>query len=442
MKNLDVAERCVLLRADLDVSLDAQGRILDDRRITTSLPTIEYLIQQKARTIILAHLGRPGGIRRADLSLRPVAHRLEQRLQIPVAFAPECIGQTARDAAEGLHPGGLLVLENLRFYPGEEANDASFAQELAELGDAYVNDAFGTSHRKHASTYGIARHFSPCAAGLTLSKEISALEDFLDRSRKINVQDKASKKRESKETMKRGRPSLFLELLNYLDDYLSRKALSKNRLSLLLGGNKVKSKLSGVQKILEQTGVLLIGGAVANACLKARGIGVGSSRVLDEDVVRARGTLAQARAAGVQVVLPTDLVIRRPGSTHGPRPTVSSGSIPDGWEAVDIGPESRASFSRHIARARQLVWSGPLGVYEDNHLIAGTAAVARSISNRFKAGQLLLLVGGGDTAVALKKLGLDSKMGHVSVGGSAMLAFLAGNPMRGIDVLTDKHVRP
>lgn len=387
---LECANRRVLLRADLDVPIDMQGHILDDRRIRIALPTIRYLIKRHAKIVIIAHLGRPEGVNRKDLSLKPIASRMDQLLNHSVAFASNCIGSEATDATVSLKKGDILVLENLRFHTGEEANSSSFAQQLAELGDEYVNDAFGASIRSHASMVGISKYFVRRAAGIHMINEISRLEDFLSED--------------------------------------------KHPFVLIIGGDK-KSKLSAIQNLLGRIDVLLIGGANALACLKAVGFSVGTTE--DETVEIARDILNQARLSGAEVILPTDFIVRRIGSGITEN-RESSKYIQPGWKVVDIGPQTRAIFSKHIMKASCLVWGGPMGIYEIDAYIDGTLSIAKSISKLASIG-VSTIVGGGDTAAALKKLGLESKIGYLSVAGGSMLSFLAGNNLPGIEALTNLH---
>jgi len=378
VKDLDVNGKLVLLRVDFNVPL-AGNQVADDARITASLPTIRHLIEHGARVVMCAHLGRPKGKPDARYSLKPVAEHLERLLDKNVGFSPETVGATAQEMAARLAPGGLLMVENLRFQPGEEANDAAFARQLSELGEVYVNDAFGADHRAHASTVGVTKFFTQAAAGFLLQKEL---------------------------------------------DYLGRVLVAKDHpFVVILGGAKISDKLPLIAHLAKQADRLLIGGGMAYTFLKAQGQGIGDSLVQEDFLDAAKKLLAESRPG--QFVLPVDHVLE-----HGEVVR----DIPAGGKAMDIGPESRANFAGHIATAKILFWNGPMGVFEKPPLDAGTLAVARAVA--MCAG--VTVAGGGDSVAALRAAGVEDKLSHVSTGGGASLEFLSGDVLPGVAALTDR----
>jgi phosphoglycerate kinase len=373
----------VLVRADLNVPLE-QGRVADDARIRASLPTLRHLLSGGARVIVVSHLGRPDGTPTPSLSLRPVAARLAGLLGVGVAFADDCVGEVAEQAIAELGPGDLLLLENLRFHPGEEANDPDFARALAALADVYVNDAFGTAHRAHASTVGIVAHVRRAAAGDLLRREIEHLEVVRDPERPLLC---------------------------------------------LLGGAKVSDKLAVLEALAPHADVLAIGGAMAYTFLRAQGQPTGSSLVEPDRVEDARRVLEAARAAGRRVLLPVDHVVaRHVRASAAPK---LCNEIPEGWIAVDIGPKTAEAYGAEIRRARTVFWNGPMGVFELEPFATGTESVARSVAEA----DGISVVGGGDSLAAVNRVGVGDDITHLSTGGGASLEFIQGLTLPGIAAL-------
>lgn len=375
---LDVAGRLILTRVDFNVPLTASGAVADDSRVVAALPTLRYLGEHGARVVLCSHLGRPKGTPDMRYSLRPVAERLEHRIGRSVGFCPQLTGSLPREMSARLEKGGLLMLENLRFDPGEEKNDPIFAEQLAQLGEAYVNDAFGAAHRAHASTVGVTRHFTQCAAGLLMEREL---------------------------------------------EFLSRLLAAKEHPYLvLLGGAKASDKLPVVANLLSKADRLLIGGGMAYTFLRAQGKEVGASLVQPDFIAAAAEILQRAKPG--QVLLPSDHVLENLDVVR---------EIPAGGKAMDIGPETRERFSAEIARARILFWNGPMGVFEKPPLDAGTLAVARAVA----ACAGVTVAGGGDSIAALKAAGVEDQLTHISTGGGASLEYLAGDTLPGVAALTE-----
>lgn len=388
VRELDLEGKRVFLREDFNVPLD-KGRVADDTRLREALPTIKYLIERKAVLILASHLGRPRGHAKPELSLRPVAERLEQLLERRVFFLADCIGTTVRATVLNGKPGDVFMLENLRFYPEEERNDEKFAAQLAELADVYVNDAFGTAHRAHASTVAVARLLKVAAAGLLMEKEIEQLDKLLSSP---------------------ARP-----------------------FAALLGGAKVSDKIEVIENLIGLVDVLAIGGGMAYTFLKAQGREVGSSLVEEEKVELVRRLIDQANRRGVKLLLPIDHVASRSPKEPVDVMTVE-GNIPAGWMGVDIGPQAIALFSQEIAGAHTVFWNGPLGIFEIEAFSRGTLEIARALASV----EGVTVAGGGDTIAALRQAGVYDKITHVSTGGGASLEFLAGKKLPGIEALTDK----
>jgi phosphoglycerate kinase len=378
-----VRDKRVFVRVDLNVPL-RDGAITDDTRVRASLPTIRRLTRAGARVVLASHLGRPKGKRKPEYSLRPVAPRLAQLLGAGVSFCEECIGPDAARAVGELGPGQVLLLENLRFHAGEEANDPDFAKALAELADCYVNDAFGTAHRAHASTAGITRHVDTVAAGDLMQSELEHLRAIREPVRPLVI---------------------------------------------LLGGAKVSDKLAVLEALAPHADVLLIGGAMAYTFLAARGEPVGSSLVEPDRIDDARRVVAAAERAGRRILVPSDHVVAQKIAADAPKRVVTA--IPDGWMGVDIGPESAKRYAEEIARARTLFWNGPMGVFEIPAFASGTAAVARAVAE--SAGTSV--VGGGDSLAAVNQLGLGDRITHLSTGGGASLEYVQGLELPGVAAL-------
>ncbi len=373
----------VLMRVDFNVPLDKEtGEITNDLRIRRALPTVEFARQRGARVILMSHLGRPKGEPDPALSLQKVAARLGELLDAEVAFAPDCVGPEAEQAAADLGDGDVLMLENTRFHEGEEANDADFARQLASLADVYVNDAFGTAHRAHASTAGVAEYL-PSAAGLLIEKEV---------------------------------------------DYLSRAVEAPDHPCVaVMGGAKVSDKITVINNLLGKVDAMLIGGAMAYTFLKQQGASVGGSLVEDDRLEVAAEILA---AAGGKIVLPCDHVCAREISPDAEAKTFDD-EVPEGWIGLDIGPRTVAAFEQKLRRAALVTWNGPVGYFEMEQFAEGTRAVARALADS----DAVTIVGGGETAEAVEQLGLQDRISHVSTGGGASLAFLSGEELPGIAAL-------
>jgi phosphoglycerate kinase len=393
VEDLNTAGKRVIVRVDFNVPLK-DGKVESDKRIKESLPTIEYLRKQGAKVILMSHLGRPDGKRVPEMSLRPVADALAALLGAPVAFAEDCVGPAAEQAVAALAPGGVLLLENLRFHAEEEENDPTFAKKLAALCDLYVNDAFGSAHRAHASTEGITRFVPQAASGYLMKKELDYLGEAL------------------------GNP--------------------KRPFVAVIGGSKVSSKIDVIKSLLPRVDKLLIGGGMTYTFLKAQGLEVGKSIVENDKLDLARSLLGEA---GGKLVLGTDFVVTDKldfkARTVGALQTVAKDAIPADWEAVDAGPATVAAFTEILLAAKTIVWNGPVGVFEIDATAKGTIAIAEALA-KATAGGATTIIGGGDSASAVKKAGVASKVSHVSTGGGASLEFLEGKVLPGVAALTDK----
>lgn len=384
-----------LMRVDYNVPLDKDGTITDDKRIAASLPTIQALLDGGASAVILmSHLGRPKGGPDPAYSLRPVAQRLAELLGRPVSFAADCVGAPAREAVDALPHGGVLLLENLRFHAEEEANDETFARALADLGDFYVNDAFGTAHRAHASTEGVARFLSPAVAGLLMEKEL---------------------------------------------DYLGRAVENPGRpYTAILGGAKISGKIDVIQHLLDKVDTLLIGGGMMFTFLKARGLEVGTSLVEADRLDMAARILADGERRGARILLPVDTVVARAFANDAESMTVPVEAIPADMMGLDIGPATMDLFARTVGSSKTVMWNGPMGVFEMPRFAAGTFAIARAMADATTSGAVTI-VGGGDSASAIKKAGLANAVSHVSTGGGASLEFLEGKVLPGVAALTPRR---
>jgi phosphoglycerate kinase len=393
VEDLNTAGKRVIVRVDFNVPLK-DGKVESDKRIKESLPTIQYLRKQNAKVILMSHLGRPDGKPVAEMSLRPVADALAALLGAPVAFAEDCVGPAAVAAVAALAPGGVLLLENLRFHAEEEENDPAFAKQLAALCDLYVNDAFGSAHRAHASTEGITHVVPQAASGFLMKKE-----------------------------------------LDYLGEALTNP---KRPFVAIIGGSKVSSKIDVIKSLLPRVDKLLIGGGMTYTFLKAQGLEVGKSIVENDKLDLARSLLGEA---GGKLVLGTDFVVTDKldfkARTVGALQTVAKDAIPVGWEAVDAGPATVAAFTEILLAAKTIVWNGPVGVFEIDATAKGTIAIAEALA-KATAGGATTIIGGGDSASAVKKAGVAGKVSHVSTGGGASLEFLEGKVLPGVAALTDK----
>ena len=387
--DIDIAGKRVLIRADLNVPLD-KGKVSDDTRIVAALPTIRYVLANNATPILCSHLGRPKGKPDAKYSLKPVAERLAQLLDCRVQTAPDCIGPDAELMAAALPRGDVLLLENLRFHAEEEANDPKFAQALASLADVYVNDAFGSAHRAHASTVGVTAYL-PAVAGFLIEKELTFLGQAL-----------ASP---------------------------SRPFVS------LLGGAKVSDKIEVIHNLLVKVDSLLIGGGMANTFLKAQGKAVGESLVENEKIDVAQSLL---RDGGRKLILPVDVLVADRLDEQAQTRSVSVNAVPAGWRILDIGPQTVELFTRYLSTARTVVWNGPMGVFEMQPFSAGTFAMAHVLANLADA---ITIVGGGDSASAVERAGVAERISHISTGGGASLEFLEGKELPGVTCLNAQNVR-
>ena len=394
VSDLEVKGKRVLVRVDFNVPLDKKsGAIRDDTRIRASLPTIQHLVSKGARVILMSHLGRPDGKVVPAMSLAPCAQRLSELLKKPVAMAKDCIGPEVEAQAEALQDGDILLLENLRYHPEEEANEAGFAKQLASLGELYVNDAFGTAHRAHASTEGVTRFLSPCAAGLLMLKEM---------------------------------------------EYLGKALESPERpFVAILGGAKISGKIDVIENLLDKVDTLLIGGGMMYTFYKAKGFEVGKSLLEAEKVELARSVMEKAKEKGRRFVLPVDVLVSDSLEPTAQTKVVAATAIPEDWYGVDIGPESIKAFSVEIQKAKTVVWNGPLGIFETEAFAQGTLAIAKALAEATKK-DVTTIVGGGDSAAAVAKAGLEDQVSHVSTGGGASLEFLEGKTLPGVAALTNK----
>jgi phosphoglycerate kinase len=392
VKDLELKGRRVLMRVDFNVPLQ-NGAVANDQRIRAAVPTIEYILQQGGRLILMSHLGRPKGQRVPAMSLRPCAPALSDLIGRPVAFADDCIGPTAETAAADLAEGQVLLLENLRYYNEETDNDAGFAAKLARLADVYVNDAFGTAHRAHASTEGVTHHMARCAAGLLMNKEL----DYLGRV-----------------------------IQNPLRPFVA-----------VLGGAKISGKIDVISNLLPKVDRLIIGGAMSYTFFKAKGLAIGASLLEADKVDLARSLLEQGKD---KIYLPVDVLISDrfdfASRTIGELKQVPANAIPAGWFGLDIGAQSIEAFRRQLLGAKTIVWNGPMGVFEIEQTAKGTFAMAGILAEATSKGAVSV-VGGGDSAAAVEKAGLAERVSHVSTGGGASLEFLEGKVLPGVAALTD-----
>ena len=388
VRDLDVAGKKVLVRVDFNVPLNDKGEITDDTRITASLPTIQYLLEQKAAVILMAHLGRPKGQVKPELSLAPVAKHLGKLLGKKILFAPDCVGEAAQAAASKLKPGHILLLENLRFHKEEEKNDMEFAEKLASLADLYVNDGFGVSHRAHASVEGVT-HFLPAAAGFLLEKEIQYVGQAVT---------------------------------NPLHPFVA-----------IIGGAKVSDKIGVISNLLDKVDTLLIGGGMANTFLAAQGYKMGKSLVEEDKLDLAKELLAKAKKNKVNMLLPTDLVMAAAFAPDAEHVTEKVKNLNQAYMALDIGAETSKAYAEALADAKMIVWNGPMGVFEMDAFCKGTEAVAKAVAKS----RAISIVGGGDSVAAIEKLGLAKRITHISTGGGASLEYLEGKVLPGVAALDD-----
>ena len=386
IKDLDVKGKKVLVRVDFNVPLDDTRNITDDRRIVSALPTIRYLLDHGAAVILMSHLGRPKGKPDPAYSLAPVAVRLAELLKQPVKMTPDCVGPDVQAAVAAMKPGDVVLLENLRFHDEETKNDAEFARQLASLADLYVNDAFGTAHRAHASTEGVTRYL-PAAAGFLMEKEL----DFLG----------------------------------------TAVEAPEHPFVAILGGAKISDKIGVIDNLLGKVDKLIIGGGMANTFLKAQGYDVADSLVEDDSLENARTLLAQG---GGKLVLPVDVVVADGFANDAKKQVVKADAVPAGWRILDIGPDTVKLFSDILRNAKTVVWNGPMGVFEFPEFAKGTFALAHTLASI----QAVTIIGGGDSAAAIEQAGLADKITHISTGGGASLEFLEGKTLPGVAALADR----
>lgn len=387
--DMDVSGKRVLVRVDFNVPLDEDGKILDDTRIVSSIPTLTYLKKQGAKIILAAHLGRPKGNVVAKYSLKPVAIRLSEILGEEVKLASDVIGESAHKLVEAMQPGEIVMLENVRFHKEEEENDDKFCKELASLADVFVNDAFGTAHRAHASTAGVSRYLPSCA-GFLMNREITTMSEVLENPEKP-----------------------FL---------------------VIFGGAKVSDKIGVITRLLDKATTILIGGAMAYTFIAAKGGKIGMSRFEKEKLETAQLILDEAEKRNVKILLPVDTVVSRDFVPNAVAKCVDSYNIPDDCQGMDIGKRTIKMFKKEIKKAKTIVWNGPMGVYEFDKFKKGTNKVAKAVA---KSGAVSI-VGGGDSVAAVKATGYAERITHISTGGGATLEFLEGKTLPGVAVLDDK----
>ncbi len=382
----------VLVRVDFNVPLDENQNITDDIRIKSALPTIEKIISDGGKVILMSHLGRPKGEVKPEFSLKPAAVRLSELLNKDIQFASDCIGIEVEQLANSLSEGEVLLLENLRFHKEETDNDPEFAKELAKLGDVYVNDAFGSAHRAHASTEGVTKFIETCAAGYLMQKE-----------------------------------------LDYLDGAI---ADPKRPFTAILGGAKISGKIDVIDSLMDKVDTLIIGGGMAYTFIKAMGYEIGSSLLEEERIDLAKEMLKMFETTTVKVLLPVDVMVTSEFSNDSPAEAVDIDLIPADKMGLDIGPKTRDIFAEEILKSKTVVWNGPMGVFEFENYANGTNAVANAMVQATENGATTI-IGGGDSAAAIKKAGLDDKVSHVSTGGGASLEFLEGKVLPGVEALTN-----
>ncbi|MCX5963628.1 MAG: phosphoglycerate kinase [Cyanobacteria bacterium] len=387
----DLTGKRVFVRCDFNVPVDSDRNITDDTRIRAALPTIQALTSKGAKVILASHFGRPKDVDEA-LRLTPVAKRLSELLGQTVVKTDDCIGDEAETKVAAMNNGDVVLLENVRFYPEEEKNDPEFAKKLASVADLYVNDAFGTAHRAHASTEGVTKYLSPSVAGLLVEKELKFLQDAIENP--------------------------------------------KRPLAAIVGGSKVSSKIGVIETLIDKVDKIFLGGGMIFTFYKARGMSVGSSLVEDDKLELARTLEAKAKAKGVQFLLPTDVLVADKFSAEANTQIVSVDAIPDGWMGLDIGPDSIKTFQAALADVKSVIWNGPMGVFEIDKFAKGTEAIAHTLAQLTPTGTTTI-IGGGDSVAAVEKVGLADQMSHISTGGGASLELLEGKVLPGIAALDE-----
>jgi len=389
IRDLDLTGKRLFMRVDFNVPIK-DGKVSDDTRIRASLPSIKLAQEKKAKIILASHLGRPKGKPQPEYSLKPVAERLSAILGQPVEFAPDCIGPDVEAKAKALKPGQVLLLENVRFHEGETKNDPEFSRKLAALAEVYVNDAFGSAHRAHSSTYGVPEVLGQGAAGLLMEGELESL---------------------SKVLFHPDRPVVAI-----------------------LGGAKVSDKIEVIENFLNFADAVLLAGGMAYTFFKSQGKHIGKSLLEEDKLDVAKTVVEKAKSRGVKLLLPVDHVVAPKLEAGVETKVMSVDEIPDGWMGLDIGPETIAQFEAEIAKAKTIIWNGPVGVFEIDAFAKGTIAVAKAVAGA----KAFSLIGGGDSISAVKKAGVTDKIGHISTGGGASLEFLAGQKLPGVEILTEK----
>jgi phosphoglycerate kinase len=392
IENVNLKDKRVLVRVDFNVPLDEKQNITNDIRIKASLPTIRKIIDDGGKAILISHLGRPKGERKPEFSLKPVAKRLSELLNREVKFADDCIGEAVLNEANSMKPGDILLLENVRFHKGETKNDPEFAKQLAQLGDVYINDAFGSAHRAHASTEGVTKFIKTCAAGYLMEKEL---------------------------------------------DYLGTALANPERpYCAILGGAKISGKIDVIKNLMDKIDTLIVGGGMAFTFLKAQGKEIGKSLLEEEKLELAKDILNKFDNSDVKFLLPVDVIVTEEFKNDSPFEAVSADNIPANKMGLDIGPETIKLFNNELLKSKTIVWNGPMGVFEMNNFAKGTFAIAEALAQATQNGAITV-IGGGDSAAAISKAGLEDKVSHVSTGGGASLEFLEGKTLPGVAALND-----
>lgn len=390
--NVELNGKKVLVRVDFNVPLDENQNITDDRRITAALPTIKKIVQDGGKAILMSHLGRPKGEVKPEFSLKPVAAKLGEHLGKEVKIAPDCIGEETANLVNSMSNGDVVLLENVRFHKAETDNDSEFSKQLAELGEVYVNDAFGSAHRAHASTEGVTKYIDTCAAGYLMMKEL---------------------------------------------DYLGKAVADPKRpFTAILGGAKISGKIDVIQNLLDKVDNLIIGGGMAYTFYKAQGLEIGNSLLEEDKVELAKELLGKFETSRATVFMPVDVAVAKEFNNDSPKTNVKVSEIPADQEGLDIGVESIELFKKVVLESKTVVWNGPMGVFEMPNFAVGTNAIAETLAEATANGSITV-IGGGDSASAIKKAGLADKVTHVSTGGGASLEFLEGKVLPGVDALTD-----
>lgn len=390
--NVELKGKRVLVRVDFNVPFDENLKITDDRRITSALPTINKIIKEGGKAILMSHLGRPKGQPKPEFSLKPVAVRLEELVEAKVRFAEDCIGENVKNIVNKMNDGEVLLLENLRFHSEEEKNNPEFAKQLAEFGDVYINDAFGSAHRAHASTEGVTKFIKTCAAGYLMQKEL---------------------------------------------DYLGKAVAEPKRpFTAILGGAKISGKIDVIENLLPKVDNLIIGGGMAYTFFKAKGFEIGTSLLEADKLDLAKEIIAKAENSNAKFLLPVDVVVAEEFKNESPSEVVDIEKIPADKMGLDVGPKSIELFNDIIKNSKTVIWNGPLGVFEFPNFADGTNSIANALAEATSNGAITV-IGGGDSASAIKKAGLEDKVTHVSTGGGASLEFLEGKILPGVAALTD-----